>query len=340
VAVANNLFSAEYVQEFMGRLQAHRELQPDQGPNVQFSIHDHSQPSIPLSLSDQLASWNEEIFQVTGQSVSLEAFLAMDTDIQTMLTHYLQRLRKIKDYEDGGDAKNNVIARVSCMLKLASENEKFKDAMLALIHEGLGSCGDRVLIVFNDIEILSQFHTPDLGHEAFRDLAIRASRYEQLKLCAEVICTREGLGDEIETILYFQIHLKDALKLPITTQNMLYPGCSGVTSGMLAEAKGKIESLTELELLERSDYWKDRMKEMYSKKTNEIQEYYTDLLEHASQYLDSDNREEYLLQFPKVAEFLNRAQEKGVAVEYTALCNFIAAERSRGLVSPTEALDN
>ena len=128
------------------------------------------------------------------------------------------------------------------MLRLACENGEFKGKMLALINEGLTSCHDRVLITFNDIEIQWRIHQPQSESELL-DLLVRVERYEQLHKHAKKIAEERGLGDEIETILHYQIALTKQLDLPISTEGMLYQAMSGVTQTMLKDAHTKIASL-------------------------------------------------------------------------------------------------
>lgn len=195
--------------------------------------------------------------------------------------------------------------------------------MLALILEGLATCGDRVLIIFNEIEILGQFHQPDLSRAAFRDLAIRAERYERLKKYAQNECRRLRLGDTIETILFFHLYLKDALHLPITTQGMLYPDCSGVTPQMLDEAANAMRRISNEELLASSSYWQEYAKRQNLEAAEQINAKFSQLLEDLEEHFNSGAASDNL------REILIQAQEKGIAAEYTAMARFLAALREQ-----------
>src|SRR5690606_28554498 len=188
------------------------------------------------------------------------SLFALDPEVKQVLSSYLRRLRNTQDYRAGDFARQNVILRVERMLQLANTNPAFRNEMLAVIHEGLGTCGDRVTLIFNEIEILWQLNQENLPPPEFRNLAIGAERCRRLQLHAEQKAQELSLGDPIEAILYYQVHLKNDLQLPISTQTMLYPGVSGVTQAMLAAAKDEILAISDEELLATSKHWQNYVK--------------------------------------------------------------------------------
>jgi Leucine-rich repeat (LRR) protein len=335
INLQRNLFSAEYLTAFRSRLQAHRAAHPGQGPDFQFSVHDvYAQNLLLVPLKDQLNTWVAEIqaaFPEERIRLDFSSLFSEAADVKDSLSYYLQRLREIKDYKAKGKDQKNVIRRVYEMIKLASENKEFKAKMLALIEGGTETCGDRVLIVFNDLEILAQFHQ-NLSPAEFRALAIRASRYEELKKHAKDICDAYGLGDEIETILYFQLQLKEALKLPISTNEMLYPSMSGVTYQMLVAAKEKMLAVADEELLAKSDYWLSHLEQLHPEKVKEIKDSYHIVLEKLPGYFDVEEKEGFLALNPDIKNFLARAKQKGVALEYSKMAQFCIEERGRAIV--------
>ena len=341
VDAQNNPFSPQYVAQFQQRLEQHRALHPDQGPTVHMSINDEAPLPAAVSLEDQLAAWMHE-FEVyyPRAGVDLNQYfsppLNMSSEEKENLSNYLRRLRDTKDYKAGGPARQNVILCVGRMLQLANENPVFKEEMLALISEGLGTCGDRVALMFNEIEILWQLHQKKLSPEEFRDLAIRAERCRRLQLHAEEQARERGLGDTIETILYFQVHLKSDLELPISIQNMLYPGVAGVTEEMLINAREKILVLSDDDLLATSEHWQNFVKSLHKDPVNEMTEYYGGLLSDSEDYFGLESQEEksrFLETRPDFEEFLARALSKGISLEYSAVTEFIVRERSAEIAS-------
>ena len=113
---------------------------------------------------------------------------------------------------------------------------------------------------------------------------MRAERYELLKQHAQKEARRLRLGDEIETILYYHVRLKEALDLPITTYGMLYPGMSGVTDEMLAEAATTLEAISDEDLLSMSEHWRAHLqKQGHRTRFEEIDAKFSDALENVNQ---------------------------------------------------------
>jgi hypothetical protein len=245
-------------------------------------------------LENQLQIWSEE-FAAEGSSSSepandFSALLSLATPEKKLLKKYLIRIRDTADYKDKA-SRPNIVQRTKRMLQMASQNEEFRGALIALISEGLATCGDRVLIIFNDIEVISQLYRTNLTQEEAKKLAIRSERYELLKKHAKVKVQALGLVDEIETILYYCIKLRDKLDLPITTQGMLYPRMSGVTESMLKEAEEKIKSISDGDLLARSNFWQIWNIKKNRTRANEITEKYAEILEMTQEYYDKDPQE-------------------------------------------------
>ena len=162
----SNPFNPILFGQFQQRLLTHRANQPDQGPYIQFSILDDRNAAPLQTLTAQLQSWSQEFegaFPHNEANAVLFESRATDlTPLTSSLTrddadnlqNYLRRLRDTADYRNPA-AHQNIALRVERMIQLACQNPEFKDNMLAQIATGLESCGDRVLITFNEIEIPS-----------------------------------------------------------------------------------------------------------------------------------------------------------------------------------------
>jgi Leucine-rich repeat (LRR) protein len=330
VTATNNLFSSEYVHNFEQRVIRHRRQHPGQGPRVYLSIADDLSESAEKPLKEQINTWETEYTKAS--SPSYNSLLLLDAESQKILSKYLRRLRDVKDYKAGEASRKQIVTRVHKMLDLAERNVEFRNAMFGLILEGTETCGDRISITFNDIEVLSQFHENQLTPEEYKNLCLRAARYEEVKKFAKKIYKKERLVDEIQTILYFQLALKESLNLPISTEDMLYPGMSGVTPDMIKEAIQEIGSLSEEQLLARSDYWQAYMRKGHGESVEEINSRYTDLLaeleEYFKNYVNSKAEQgSYLDEHPTLKAFLARAEAQGFPFEYTAMAKFLGRER-------------
>ena len=222
--------------------------------------------------------WQDRITDFTPLT-SLEH--AQTRDLNTFLT----RLRTTKDYINRSTRANTVL-RVERMIQLACRDTEFKNLMLGLLTEGLISCGDRLTLFFNELEIQLQPNNQRLSDEEFKQLCIGISRYRLLTKYAQNVCTRRGLGDAIETILFYHIRLRDALQLPITTQGMLYPAMAAVTDVMLFDAEKSIREPSDTQLLEQSEHWQQRMSLQNKEGAQAVNEKFVALLAAAQDYYD------------------------------------------------------
>ena len=337
VLVEHNLFTPEYIQAFRQRLQQHRAGHPGEGPRVHFFAFEPNPGSAVLSLEDQIASWQRDFETAFPQESARKdrnrfqpLLSSLDRGSQELLSQYLGNLRGTKDYINGSPSRDRVVERVYNMLDLAARNEEFRNGMLALINEGLRDCHDRRLIIFNEIEILWRFHSETITESEFRDLAIRAQRYEELKKHAKSECRARGLGDEIETILYFHLKLKEALDLPITTRDMLYPDSSGVTDAMLKAAREKIEAMSEEDLLSKSDYWQERMNNRHQEESAKVTDRFGDLLGEAEEYFRTETdeaRDSYLKEHSALGQFI----EQNLVQNYLEAVDQISRLRNAGI---------
>jgi Leucine-rich repeat (LRR) protein len=347
VHAENNRFSAEYVAAFQQRLQEHRLQYPGQGPTVYMSIADDHLPTNTQTLEQRLRGWSDEYEKIqppmfgdsrpritdTNAQTYFEPLLSLGEEDKNNLNNYLRRLRETRDYQNGTpDSKKNVILRVERMLRLACENAEFKGQMLALINEGLTTCGDRVLIIFNDIEIQWHIHQTQSEPE-LRNLLVRVERYEQLRKHAIQVAEQRQLGDQVETILHYQIALTEQLDLPISTRGMLYQAMSGVNQTMLRDARKKIASLSDEDLLSRSEHWRVYLAKKHADATLKINEKFSDLLEVAEDYYgieDSAEKQAFLEAHADLAQFLKSTTD---IIDYVTACSFINRQRDAAITA-------
>ncbi len=353
-----NRFSAAYVAAFQQRLEAHRLQHPGQGPNVHMSISDDVVPeeAETQTLEERLREWSNEFEEMyptalgefrppitdTNAQTYFEPLLTLSDDEKSILNQYLRRLRNTNDYRHGTPAsKRNVVLRVERMLRLACENPEFKQKMLALISEGLTTCGDRVLIMFNDIEIQWHIHQTRSEPE-LRELLVRVERYEQLREHAKKIAQERGLGDEIETILHYHIALTGALDLPISTNGMLYQAMSGVNQTMLKTARDKIAALSDKDLLSRSEHWSVYLAKKHADAVSAINQKFTNLLDAVEEYYGLENpseKQSFLETHTDLAQFLKSAKD---ITDYLSACNSISRQRTAAITAlgsePTDTL--
>jgi len=359
VFAAENRFSVEYAAAFQQRLQEHRLQHPGQGPTVHMSIEDDIGDDVlpgeeAQTLEQRLRGWSDEFEEMyptalgefrppitdTNAQTHFEPLLTLSDGDKNNLKHYLRRLRDTNDYRNGTPAsKRNVVLRVERMLRLACKNAEFKEKMLALISEGLTTCGDRVLILFNDIEI--QWHIHQIQSEPeLRKLLVRVERYEQLREHAKKIAQERGLGDEIETILHYHIALTRALDLPISTHGMLYQAMSGVNQNMLTKACKEIAALSDKDLLSRSEHWRAYLAKKHANAVSAIDERFNKLLDDAEEYYRIENpseKQSFLETHADLAQVLKNAKD---ITSYLSACNSISHQRKAAIIAlDSESMD-
>ena len=247
------------------------------------------------TLPAELQSWSEEFEATfprndgneplwTDRVTDFSSILATSELEQDSLNTFLQKLRLTKNYTTP-ETRKDFILRVETMLQLACLNPSFRKKMLEISIDGGDSCGDRAQLIFNDIEIQSQFHSKELSDAEFRSLAIRASRYKLLTKHGQEIHKRNG-GDEIEVILALHTRHREALDLPIQQQGMLYEGAAGLNETLYTEALKVIQGYNDSQLLELSSDWQDRILQLQTSSIEALTETYSDLYEKAAEYYD------------------------------------------------------
>jgi len=293
LTVEHNLLSPVAIQTFQDAIAQTRQLHPLLGPNLVFTIYDT--PSLQVeSLEENLHFWlkkfqiifpknsNEALwidrdatrYPTTGSPLESLSFynplLELDDHEKTNLTQFLQRVQKTKDFASPR-TQGNVVLRVDRMLEGACKNPEFLRMMNWIIEGALSTCNDRVAEAFDQIEIQWKIlcNSQNLTDQKLADLVIGLDRVDRLNQIANAKIAEKQLGDAIEVVLFFRTKLAQALNLPISTESMLYPSMSGITTEELEEARKKIIADTgsrnsNIEILCNSTLWSDRIREKES----------------------------------------------------------------------------
>ncbi len=334
IEAESNRFNPLFIQSFQQRLLAHRANHQDQGPTVRVTIHDNRGGDQEMTLDERLQEWsrefethfprgeeNRELWE--NRATDFTPLTAITGDNKNNLNVFLRRIRTMPDYDHPRTtqaAQNNVICKTERMIQLAIKNPLFREKMLAIIAEGLTTCGDRVLRTFEAIDIQWQFDHTELTEEAFKALARRVNRHDLLIQHAEAKARELGLGDSTETILDYQIQLREILNLPITTERMLYQGMSGVTEEMLTEAEAIIKSYDSYdEILLCSKYWQERQRKLHAAQAEKVHETYANLQQATLDYFDlpMNERAQFLEKHPQLCQFVESSgnvQQASLAV--------------------------
>ncbi len=249
-----------------------------------------------VTLEQRLQAWGRE-FETAfpghlRATTDFAPFLAsLNADETKNLNEYLRKISQIEDFRMDAtpEAQKNVIRRVENVLQLACVNPVFKVKMLNLVEQGITTCHDRALLSFNDMEVLHGLHKANAPDRQFMIAAASASMYYLLTKHALKICKEKGeiaFPDPIETILAFQIRLREDLVLPISTQRMSSEGVGRVTPAMIEEAKARMDSYTPRQLIERSEDWQERMCQRFPAEAQAVRDKYQAIYAGAKKYYD------------------------------------------------------
>jgi hypothetical protein len=162
------------------------------------------------------------------------ARLHLDVDASETMAQFLGRLANTAEYRNV-QTREPLARRVLKMISFLAEDEDTKSKAIDLIHGGLVSCDDRVIATLDDVELLEKIHdaekdSPALGAEQkLKDLGLALYKLEEVRRYARLHMAGLQWVDEVEVQLAFQIGLTQRLGLPLSTQNMLFRGCAGVS---------------------------------------------------------------------------------------------------------------
>ena len=285
----------------------------------------------------RLREWNDEhlaFFHSFCIEESFRLLYVLEDSDKWLLGQYIIKIRETQDYRSSGDSKAAIVRRVGTMLRLASTNPQFRDQMVAAISEGVQACGDWTISVFNDIEILWKSYQENMTEEQVRALAIGQGRYELIKKIARRMVQERNLPTrtEAETILFFHLSLQRLFDLPFSTQGMLYPQFSNVTSEMVAEMTREVSQVSDEDLLEESPIWGRWQQEHHQPEIDRIKDFYAKLLEQAEELYSSDNRQEFLRAHEDLVKVLMPLFESDPPRDnYVEACALIAEERKKAI---------
>ncbi len=203
---------------------------------------------------------------------SEELAQALPGAIQDELSPYLLNLESTEDFIRNSVAKKDLILQVHQMMVTANENREFQELLLGLLSDANARCGDRTTQVSAHIDIQRRLLIEDLDLMQYSELLIGYERLNRVDALAQKIAEERGLGDVVEVQLAVRINLKEDLKLPITTQNMLFPGMCPLTAEEINQVKEQILKETDdrLSILLESPLWGRKIRKVYPEKFAEI----------------------------------------------------------------------
>lgn len=178
------------------------------------------------------------------------AIAALGGEEAAALQSFLSRLRETADYANAS-TRPILTGRVMALLRAIDEHSDLRERLLAQMVVALTSCGDRVILSLNDMEIEQRTMALEgKGREAHIAFARSLLALEEVRRQADQKVRDLPGVDEIEIRLAYEIRVADALalkaatssnciELPVSTRSMLFPHCaSQVTSADIDQATG------------------------------------------------------------------------------------------------------
>ncbi len=153
---------------------------------------------------------------------------------ETRLIAHSDRLKFSRDFSLGGAPRRSLARRFVRMLRDITASE----TVAAFYHtalEGPVTCSDQAALLMNQMELHMQVRDAERArdpHRALYELAQGLVRLEEIRRHAdEKIARLRGsyFLDEVEVYLAYETVLGRRLALPVSTEGMLYRGCSDVS---------------------------------------------------------------------------------------------------------------
>ncbi|MFZ0565215.1 MAG: NEL-type E3 ubiquitin ligase domain-containing protein [Chlamydiales bacterium] len=230
---------------------------------------------------------------------------------------WLSRLDNMADYMNDA-TKTNLAKFIYQMVKKAEEESAFRETFFSCIEEAAITCGDRMALsvirlgINYDIDIAKKENNlPHLaylighGSWALNQLEqIAKNKVDSLQRLVDEV-------DEIEVYLAYPIKLKEKLKLPIRTENMLFFNMSHLTDDDLGRAAEIIlPALSDIDeyskMLADDQVWLDALKTSRPDDYNRIEQE----REEAADQLEQEYKEETNQLEQENEEAANRSEQE------------------------------
>ncbi len=210
-------------------------------------------PQTRTPLSEAIELWR---IQAAGYGALLPRLRPEQAEQLNQAAHadsfatWLLRLSETADYHRGASERTLLNGRISTLLSAIIEHPSLREVCFQIAQDALESCGDRVALALNQMELAHLNHRAEQG--ALDGPALFALGRQLYRMQAlEKISQREARRlqrehEAIEVFLAFQVGLRERLDLPVGNRTMLYRASSHVEDKDLEEAAVEIESAERL----------------------------------------------------------------------------------------------
>jgi Leucine-rich repeat (LRR) protein len=214
--------------------------------------------------------------------------LREDERLWTDLSLWLDKLAATPDFKNE-KTKSVTAERILSVLKLAEENEAYRETLKAVLTEALQSCTDRATLPLCALEIQKAILESKNGSlEGMLKVLKGAFVAELLQGYAREFMLTHPRADEVEVYLGFQLLFKEEFNLPIGIQDMNHLRCADIENTDIDAARNKVyEGLQNRERLVNSllgqPVWIEKLKAEFSSEWNEILEALTEEMNKAGE---------------------------------------------------------
>jgi hypothetical protein len=215
-------------------------LQQAEMPGIQFYFS--MAPSAPADvrfadLNTAASFWSEQAQgRTTPDLAAWTDVLVRDRDF---LRQFLGRLCHTADYQQP-DARLRLAGRVCDLLQAMDESPALRRLGSDCISDALQTCNDRVIWAMNQIEVAVRIHQAQHTEKdgaKLKELVLSFMRLDIVQAHARQKVTTLTWVDEIEVFLAYESGLREALKLPVSAEHMLFARCAQVTQADLDKAR-------------------------------------------------------------------------------------------------------
>jgi hypothetical protein len=252
VELSGNPLSEQVIAD-MHALMAERRAQGLSVPRIEFNRHTAGAGGVWDEQSDLAQA--RPLFAVVGAwyadadaipPAHVQTAAAQAGDSAAGLSRLLDRLPGTAEFQNAA-TRPGLQARVRWLLEAVAASPELMATCHAAALEGLGTCGDRVALTFDNLELQVRLHqiahqgqlSPHQHAAALLDLGAGAHRRHVLEEFALAKVKTMRMVDAIEVHLAFQNKLGE--RVLSNSQGMLYEGCANLKPADFEAAKAALD---------------------------------------------------------------------------------------------------
>lgn len=161
----------------------------------------------------------------------------IETGHKTSIKIWLQKLKLTQEFKSRTEHVKEQLKKILTWIASEKDHDQQKLALVT-IEESNRACGDAALNGYNDLSLLMMMSmTPNMELEELKRLVLGFHLRNRLREVARKVIQEFKLGDEVETVLFLEIRLKNFLNLPIETDAMNHGNMAGISPECLENIK-------------------------------------------------------------------------------------------------------